>query len=371
MGKSNEDSAVWALKDINLEVHQGETLGIIGPNGAGKSTLLKILAGVTPATRGDVQIRGRVFPMIELNAGLHPELTGRENGYLLGAIMGLSRNEARRKMPQIEEFCELGEWFDRPVRQYSSGMLARLGFGVALNVESDIILIDETFSVGDLKFQNKSLARVRKMRESGVTVLLVTHSLDTVQFVAQRGILLDKGRIVNSGTALEALNAYESLVFRLEQQRLGPPLRHRISSGQITLCRARVYGHGRELLDEVQAGAPFGIEVEFHLHRELHHPVFSIGIVNASGILCIWNVSQEDGLIRSDVSGICRVSAWYPENSLMNGAYEVHFAIRDGSSFETLDRLAGIASFAVVGSSRARGIIAMPCHWQLESYDSK
>ena len=156
----NESSAdlgdgPWALKDINLEIQKGETIGIVGRNGAGKSTLLKVLAGVTTPTRGRVEIRGRLFPMIELNAGLNMELTGRENVSLLGAVMGLSRRGIESKLPDIEEFTELGDWFDRPVRMYSSGMLARLGFGVAVNIESEVILIDETFAVGDLKFQKQ------------------------------------------------------------------------------------------------------------------------------------------------------------------------------------------------------------------------
>ena len=160
------DRRPWALKDLNLEVRKGETIGIVGRNGAGKSTLLKVLAGVTEPTRGRVEIHGRIFPMIELNAGLHLELTGRENVRLLAAVMGLSRREIDERLPDIEEFTELGDWFDRPVRMYSSGMLGRLGFGVAVNIRSDVVLIDETFAVGDLRFQNKSLSRIKEMRET-------------------------------------------------------------------------------------------------------------------------------------------------------------------------------------------------------------
>ncbi|MBZ0306406.1 MAG: ATP-binding cassette domain-containing protein, partial [Anaerolineae bacterium] len=137
----------WSLRDIQFEVRGGETLGIIGYNGAGKSTLLKVLAGVTPPTRGQVEVRGRVFPMIELNAGMNMELTGRENVLLLGILMGMSRAEIRAKLPEIEDFCELGKWFDEAVWKYSSGMLARLGFSVALNVDADILLVDEVLAV--------------------------------------------------------------------------------------------------------------------------------------------------------------------------------------------------------------------------------
>ncbi len=358
-------SGPWALKDINLEIRKGETIGIVGRNGAGKSTLLKVLAGVTAPSRGRVEIRGRLFPMIELNAGLNMELTGRENVRLLGAVMGLSRREIESKLPDIEEFTELGEWFDKPVRMYSSGMLARLGFGVAVNIESEVILIDETFAVGDLKFQNKSLARVKELRESGATVLLVSHSLETLQFVARRGILLEEGRVVATGSALESINAYETLVFRSEKDRLEHRARSRITSEEANIYSARLYGSEGQTLNELHYGEPFGVEVDLRLNRRLQRPMFSIGIINAQGILCKWNISQEDGLAEPGPPNRYLVRAWYPDNYLMNGAYEIHFAVRDGASFETLERLAGILSFAVIGSNRARGIVAGPCKWEL------
>ena len=367
----NGEDGPWALRDINLEVRRGETIGIVGRNGAGKSTLLKVLAGVTAPTRGRVEIRGRIFPMIELNAGLHMELTGRENVRLLGAVMGLSRSEMESKLPDIEDFTELGDWFDKPVRMYSTGMLGRLGFGVAVNIESDVVLIDETFSVGDLKFQNKSLARVKEMRESGATVLLVSHSLETLQFVARHGILLEQGQLLTTGSSLEAINAYETLVFRSEQKRLEHRVRNRISSEEVNIYSARVYGADDQTLNEVPAGEPFGIEVDLKINRPLERPMFSLGILNAAGILCKWNISEEDGLAEAEKFGTFILRAWYPENNLMNGAYEVHFAAREGSTSETLERIAGIVSFAVIGPRRARGIVAGPCHWELFPFDSK
>ena len=241
--------------------------------------------------------------MIELNAGLHMELTGRENVRLLGAVMGLSRREMESKLPDIEDFTELGDWFDKPVRMYSTGMLGRLGFGVAVNIESDVVLIDETFSVGDLKFQNKSLARVKEMRESGATVLLVSHSLETLQFVARHGILLEQGQLLTTGSSLEAINAYETLVFRSEQKRLEHRVRNRISSEEVNIYSARVYGADDRTLHEVPAGEPFGIEVDLKINRPLERPMFSLGILNAAGILCKWNISEEDGLAEAEKFG--------------------------------------------------------------------
>lgn len=368
--RGSRDRGPWALRDIHLDVKKGDTVGIVGRNGAGKSTLLKILAGVTSPTAGRVEIYGRIFPMIELNAGLHMELTGRENVRLLGAVMGLSRKEIEDRLPEIEDFCELGDWFDRPVRMYSSGMLGRLGFGVAVNVESDVILIDETFAVGDLKFQNKSLARVREMRESGATILLVSHSLETLQFVAQRGILLEEGKLIASGSALEAINTYETLVFRSEQKRLEHRVRNRISTQEVNIFGARIYGPNLETISEVSSGAPFGIEIHLRLNRRVDRPMFSLGILNAAGILCKWNISEEDGLTIRGESEEYLLRAWYAENYFANGAYEVHFAARDAASFETMERIAGIVSFDVVGPKRARGIINGVCEWELAPYRS-
>jgi ABC-type polysaccharide/polyol phosphate transport system ATPase subunit len=254
----NSGAGNWALRDVNLEVRRGETIGIVGRNGAGKSTLLKVLAGVTAPTRGRVEIRGRIFPMIELNAGLHKELTGRENVRLLGAVMGMSRREIESRLPGIEDFTDLGEWFDRPVRMYSSGMLSRLGFGVAVNVQSDVILIDETFAVGDLKFQNKSMARIKEMRESGVTVLLVSHGLETLQFVARRGLLIERGRLLAEGSALDAINAYEKLVFRADQEHGELRARSRISTEEVNVYSARLYDAEGRTLQEVVTDVPFG-----------------------------------------------------------------------------------------------------------------
>ncbi len=359
----NGDARDWALRDLNLEVRRGETLGIVGRNGAGKSTLLKVLAGVTAPTKGRVEIHGRIFPMIELNAGLNKELTGRENVRLLGAVMGMTRREIESRLPEIEGYTDLGEWFDKPVRMYSSGMLSRLGFGVAVNVESDVILIDETFAVGDLKFQNKSMARIKEMRESGVTVLLVSHGLETLQFVARRGLFLEEGRLLAEGTALDAINAYEKAVFRADPGQSEIRARSRISTQEVNIYNARLYDADGRTLNEIVADTPFGIEVDLRLNQILERPMFSMGIHNDAGVLCKWNISLEDGLSVPGLRDRFLVRAWYPENHLMKGLYEVHFAARDGASFETLERVAGLLKFTVKGPAGAKGIVSGPCLW--------
>ena len=198
----------WALRDVSFEVERGESLGIVGKNGAGKSTLLKLIAGVSPATYGSVQVSGRLFPMIELSAGMHSDLTGRENIKLLGAIMGFTGRQMETKLPEIEDFAELGDWLDKPVWQYSSGMQARLGFSVAVNVDADILLIDEVLSVGDVNFQKKCLNRMDELSNSGVTFIFVTHSPYAIERICERALYLEDGQITASGSPSDILTAY-------------------------------------------------------------------------------------------------------------------------------------------------------------------
>lgn len=212
----------WALRDASFELRQGESLGIVGRNGAGKSTLLKVLAGVTFPTHGRVATRGRVFPMIELSAGLNRELTGRENVHVLGAIMGFGRREVESRMGAIEDFCELGEFFDVPIRKYSSGMLSRLGFAVAVNVEPDVLLVDEVLAVGDPAFQQKCYARILEMLDGGVTLVLVSHAFRQVGRLCERVVWLSDGGIVRHGPAGEVLLDYMNTLQKSVRGSAGP-----------------------------------------------------------------------------------------------------------------------------------------------------
>jgi lipopolysaccharide transport system ATP-binding protein len=200
----------WALTDVNLEVRRGETLGVIGHNGAGKSTILKHLAGIMTPTRGQVEIHGRLSALIEVGAGFHPDLTGRENVFLSGVILGMSRTEVARKFDTIVAFAGLAPFIDTPVKRYSSGMFARLGFAVAAHLEPDILVIDEVLSVGDFIFQQKSLQRMHEIARGGATVVFVSHNLRAVAELCNRSILLDRGRIIADGPSREIIQTYLS-----------------------------------------------------------------------------------------------------------------------------------------------------------------
>jgi len=198
----------WALRDVSLRVQPGEMFGIVGRNGAGKSTLLKVMARVLRPTRGRVVMRGRVAPLLELGAGFHPELTGRENVYLNGALLGFSRREIVDRFDDIAAFAEIAEFMDAPLRTYSTGMVARTGFAVATSLRPDILLVDEVLSVGDAYFQEKCLARMETFRAQGTTIVLVSHSLERVAALCQRAIWLEDGRVAAAGAAADVAERY-------------------------------------------------------------------------------------------------------------------------------------------------------------------
>jgi len=198
----------YALKDINFSISKGDAVAIIGPNGSGKSTILKLIADVIFADKGKVEVVGRVAPLIELAAGFHPELTGRENIYLNGVILGLSRKEIDRKYKDIVEFSELGDFIDTPVKHYSSGMYMRLGFSVAVHTDPEILLVDEILAVGDSNFQKKSFSKMKGFKKNGVTIVFVSHNLEAVEKFCNKAIYLRDGRIVSSGNAAEVIRKY-------------------------------------------------------------------------------------------------------------------------------------------------------------------
>lgn len=205
---NRQGDAIWALRDVSFEVQEGEILGVIGRNGAGKSTLLKILSRITAPTSGRALIKGRVGSLLEVGTGFHPELTGRENIYLNGTILGMTRAEVDRKLEEIVEFAEMAPFIDTPVKRYSSGMTVRLAFAVAAHLEPEILIIDEVLAVGDVAFQKKCLGKMDEVASTGRTILFVSHNLDSVRRLCSKGIVLLDGRIITAGTADDAVENY-------------------------------------------------------------------------------------------------------------------------------------------------------------------
>ena len=206
----------YALKDVSFEIKKGETVGIIGKNGAGKSTLLKIITGVLTPTSGEVQVNGKIASLLELGAGFNPEMTGMENIYLNGTIMGFTKEEMDQKLDAILAFADIGEFIDQPVKMYSSGMFARLAFSVAINVEPDVLIVDEVLSVGDEKFQRKCFARLEQMSDMGCTILFVTHSTSLLEKICTVGLLFSDGRLLEAGISKDVVEAYRYLLYGSE-----------------------------------------------------------------------------------------------------------------------------------------------------------
>ena len=210
---SRARQAFWALRDVSLSIRRGESVGIIGPNGAGKSTMLRIVSRLAPLTKGKLTVRGRVSPLLELGAGFHPQISGRENAILNAVLLGLSRKEAKEKLAEIADFSELGGFFDQPMRTYSSGMYVRLGFAVAVHVRPEILLVDEVLAVGDAEFQKKCFAHIEKLRQDKVTIVLVTHDLDSVKRFCDRAVLFNHGVVAAEGKPAEVVDEYLSKHF--------------------------------------------------------------------------------------------------------------------------------------------------------------
>jgi len=202
----------WALQNIDLEIKKGETIGIIGPNGSGKSTLLKLIAGVSKPTSGTITVNGRIAPLIELGAGFHPELTGRENVFLNGVILGMSRKEIKAKFKEIIDFAELWDFIDQPVKHYSSGMYLRLAFAVAIHTNPEILLVDEILAVGDASFQRKCYQKIEELKKNYVTIVMVTHTLRSVEKYCDRAILLSHSQILAIGDTNKILEEYQRII---------------------------------------------------------------------------------------------------------------------------------------------------------------
>lgn len=250
-GASELDESIWALKDVSFEIAQGEVVGIIGRNGAGKSTLLKILSRITEPTEGYVDVYGRVGALLEVGTGFHPELTGRENIYLNGAILGMSRAEIGRKFDEMVDFAEIEKFIDTPVKHYSSGMALRLGFAVAAHLEPEILVVDEVLAVGDAAFQQKCLGKMGNVAHEGRTVLFVSHSMPAVSALCQRGIVLDSGQLDYSGPVGQAISHYLNKVMEQSDDNL-------VGHHKVTFGNVRVNGENTTTIDMTR---PFDVSV--------------------------------------------------------------------------------------------------------------
>jgi lipopolysaccharide transport system ATP-binding protein len=281
MGRRQKPQEFWALQDINFEVKRGETLGVIGHNGAGKSTLLKILSQITPPTKGEARLHGRVGALLEVGTGFHPELTGRENVFLNGAILNMKRREIQDRFEEIVEFADIGPFIDTPVKRYSSGMQLRLAFSVAAHLEPEILIIDEVLSVGDLAFQQKCLGRMETASREGRTVVFISHNLPSVVNLCDKAIMLSEGRVAASGKVGDVIDAYVGDVTSDLERGLKDRRRH--GNGKLRFVDFRLEQEG-QVIDSPTTGEDFDMVLSFEKHTQetLRSSRFNLTILTLS-----------------------------------------------------------------------------------------
>jgi ABC-type polysaccharide/polyol phosphate transport system ATPase subunit len=319
-------SSLWALRGASFDVRGGECVGVVGRNGSGKSTLLHLLAGVTAPTEGRVTVRGRVAPLISVGVGFHPELTGRENVYVNATILGLTRDEIDRRFDDIVAFAEIGDFLDTPVKFYSSGMFVRLGFAVSAMAEPDVVLIDEVLAVGDLAFQLKCFDRLERLRESGATVVLVTHNLNAVRRLCERTLVIHNGEVRHDGETVEGLSLYHELLGEARDLDDVTSVDESSAIDAAELTEVRLLGADGQPTRHAATGEQLTVEATITVHEHVADPVLGISIVTEGGLHAYgesWPLDKVEGW---DGTGPLRVRLSFPA-ALATGSYSVHVGL--------------------------------------------
>jgi lipopolysaccharide transport system ATP-binding protein len=326
----SQSDHIWALKDVSFEVKRGEAVGIIGRNGSGKSTLLKILSRITAPTEGQAEIHGRVGSLLEVGTGFHPELTGRENIYLNGAIIGMKKAEIERRFDEIVAFAEIEKFLDTPVKRYSSGMYVRLAFAVAAHLEPDILIVDEVLAVGDAAFQKKCLGKMGNAATEGHTVLFVSHSMPTIENLCSRVLWIDAGRIVDVGESRKVVANYVDTVNKtMGPRRIGEyqNLGHRRGSGEIQFTEFRLMNSDGIPNRTFAMGESIHMEVDFQVHKDVEGAVFGLGLVDALTQVFVtnWRGSKQPQSLRAGEQGTFCVAL--PQNPLRARSYYFYLGV--------------------------------------------
>lgn len=352
---SGRRNTVWALKDVSLEIEEGEIFGVIGRNGAGKSTLLKVLSRITEPTEGQAEIRGRVGSLLEVGTGFHPELTGRENIYLSGAIMGMRRAEIRRKFDEIVDFAGIHKFIDTPAKRYSSGMYVRLAFAVAAHLDAEILLVDEVLAVGDVEFQKRCLGRMGTIARSGRTVLLVSHQMNLVNRLCTRAALLDGGRIVEIGPTSNVIERY--LSGESGRSVRGPvDLRHLPRPAHVT-GRIKLVGAEFRTPQPIEYGEPLELLVSFQVVSHVDYAELSLIVGTLDGFNFLSSMASGDWggplLVEPQVGRTYSARVQVPECRWVPQTYSLTLGARSGPG--GAEDFVGIGTFEIVPSTRDPG----------------
>jgi lipopolysaccharide transport system ATP-binding protein len=365
----------WALNDVSFEVKRGECLGLIGVNGAGKSTLLKLLNGVILPDTGTIRVQGRVGALLELGAGFHPMLTGRENIHLSGAILGLNRSEIDQKFDSIVDFADIREFIDTPVKYYSSGMYVRLGFSVASSIDPDILIVDESLAVGDTAFRRRCLERIDGVIKAGKTILFVTHNLEEVERVTNRTLLLDHGRVMADGPAESVIADYMRLLsdrYQLQQgQDEGMNGKKRAPAAEIG--EVDVYGKDGSPKRYFKTHDELQLLIRFISHRLFVNPVLRVQFYRSDGLFCHGTNTERHGINLGEIQGEGSVVVRFPDLGLLGGDYSIRVSVL----FTQHDEIP-IHQFVVSPGIHVEnkmkdggGVFAMPSEWILLRFDDR
>jgi ABC-2 type transport system ATP-binding protein len=351
----NDHEEFWALRDIDFTVQEGEMVGLLGHNGSGKSTLLKCIAGILRPTTGSIRTAGRIAALLELGSGMHPELTGRENVFLNGSILGLSRREVVKRFDDIVAFAEIDEFIDNQVKHYSSGMAARLGFAVAVNVEPNILLVDEVLAVGDEAFQRKCRDRIKRFQREGRTILVVTHNPDLVRQMCDRAVVLDRGELVTVGPPAEGVLAYRDALMRRGVVLADVENEHILTNAvKITDVRVEYVGNPTE---HAVSGEPVRVVMSYEAEEPVDDIVFAINIYDRQGNLLLGTNSEVLDFEPGPAVGYGEIAFDLGRVPLLDGVYEVHLGLHSSDGGVEYDHRAGKDFIEVLNPGRSLGLV--------------
>jgi len=367
----SQDNYIWALKDVSFEVKRGEVVGIIGRNGAGKSTLLKILARITDPTEGYAEVRGRVGSLLEVGTGFHPELTGRENIYLSGAVLGMKKKEIDKKFDEIVAFAELEKFIDTPVKHYSTGMHVRLAFAVAAHLDPEILLVDEVLAVGDAAFQRKCLGKMEDVAKEGRTVLFVSHNMAAVASLCSKAILLESGKLTKEGEVSKVIENYISSLSMLSENLTVRQRQDRKGSGRVRITDVYLIDQDGRRVREVFSGQKVCFVIEYESSNTLTSPMFEIIICSHSGQPLLHCDNEISGNQFQMLPPIGSVQCCLKRLPLSPGLYRVNVGVE--SCGEVMDRVSDAFVFQVIEGDfygtgrlpRSSGICLVDYTWRV------
>lgn len=364
-GRRTVSEDFWALRGVSFDVYQGETFGLIGENGSGKSTMLKCLTRILRPNRGTVNVQGKVSALLELGAGFHPELSGRENVFLNGAILGLSQKELRRRFDEIVDFSGIQQFIDEPVKNYSSGMYVRLGFSVAINVDPDVLFVDEVLAVGDEAFQRKCNEKFAQLKQAGKTIVLVSHGLYAVQNLCDRVAWFSHGQVMQVGNPREVIESYTGTIHADRQ--LDEAGHNRWGSGEARITGVAFVTGSGEPTTTIRSGEPATLRLEYQMDSPIDSPVFGFSISTLEGFQVTAPSNRDAGCVPEKLNGSGHVDINFDPVVLLPGSYDLTVSLHDYHSMHAYDVRQNVLRFDVdrgpLGESS--GVVSLSPKWRI------